>query len=175
MFQLSAMSVIECLEYYLFRSCYTHPPVTCHLKSTNKRTNRSRLVIFIPINITDILFLQKPDNVDEAPLQAVVLADSYNRRFEVLCTDQPRVLLPLCSTPLLAWTLESLSLSKVKQVFIFCGVHADKIRAFIESSPYRAMLDIHCLSSQTAQSAGDALRELDDMHVSRLPIIIISR
>lgn len=113
--------------------------------------------------------------MDEAPLQAVVLADSYNRRFEVLCTDQPRVLLPLCSTPLLAWTLESLSLSKVKQVFIFCGVHADKIRAFIESSPYRAMLDIHCLSSQTARSAGDALRELDDMHVSRLPIIIISR
>ncbi|OWZ59985.1 hypothetical protein LQV05_000501 [Cryptococcus neoformans] len=108
---------------------------------------------------------QKPDNVDEAPLQAVVLADSYNRRFEVLCTDQPRVLLPLCSTPLLAWTLESLSLSKVKQVFIFCGVHADKIRAFIESSPYKAMLDIHCLSSQTARSAGDALRELDDMHV----------
>lgn len=30
------------------------------------------------------------------------------------------------------WTLESLSHSKVKQVFIFCGVHADKIRAFVE-------------------------------------------
>lgn len=110
--------------------------------------------------------------MDEAPLQAVVLADSYNRRFEVLCTDQPRVLLPLCSTPLLAWTLESLSLSKVKQVFIFCGVHADKIRAFVESSPYRAMLDIHCLSSQTARSAGDALRELDDMHVSHLSSVL---
>ncbi|OCF34920.1 translation initiation factor eIF-2B subunit epsilon [Kwoniella heveanensis BCC8398] len=107
----------------------------------------------------------KADNVNEAPLQAVVLADSYNRRFEVLCQDQPRVLLPLCSTPLLAWTLESLSLSKVRQVFVFCGVHADKIRAFIESSPYRHTLDIQCLSSQTAMSAGDALRELDDMHV----------
>ncbi|WRT63187.1 uncharacterized protein IL334_000090 [Kwoniella shivajii] len=107
----------------------------------------------------------KADNVDEAPLQAVVLADSYNRRFEVLCNDQPRVLLPLCSTPLLAWTLESLSLSKVKQVFIFCGVHSEKIRSFVESSPYRHTLDIQCLSSQTARSAGDALRELDDMHV----------
>ncbi len=70
----------------------------------------------------------KPDTVDEPPLQAVVLADSYNRRFEVLCADQPRVLLPLCSTPLLAWTLESLSLSRVKQVFVFCGVHAERIR-----------------------------------------------
>ena len=73
----------------------------------------------------------KADVVDEAPLQAVVLADSYNRRFEVLCSDQPRVLLPLCSIPLLSWTLESLSLSKVKQVFIFCGVHADKIRNYV--------------------------------------------
>jgi translation initiation factor eIF-2B subunit epsilon len=61
----------------------------------------------------------------------VVLADSYNRRFEVLCLDQPRILLPLCGIPLLAYTLESLSHSKVKQVFIFCGVHADKIREFV--------------------------------------------
>ena len=73
----------------------------------------------------------KADIVDDAPLQAVVLADSYNRRFEVLCSDQPRVLLPLCSIPLLAWTLENLSLSKVKQVFIFCGVHSEKIRDFV--------------------------------------------
>lgn len=62
-----------------------------------------------------------------------MLADSYNRRFEVLCLDQPRILLPLCSTPLLAWTLESLSLSKVKQVFVFCGVHADKIKEWVRS------------------------------------------
>nr|XP_019048160.1 translation initiation factor eIF-2B subunit epsilon [Kwoniella bestiolae CBS 10118]OCF27090.1 translation initiation factor eIF-2B subunit epsilon [Kwoniella bestiolae CBS 10118] len=117
----------------------------------------------------------KADNVDEAPLQAVILADSYNRRFEVLCSDQPRVLLPLCSTPLLAWTLESLSLSKVKQVFVFCGVHSDKIRAFIETSPYRHTLDIQCLSSQTAMSAGDALRELDDMSVlnAENPFILV--
>ncbi|ORY23264.1 nucleotide-diphospho-sugar transferase [Naematelia encephala] len=107
----------------------------------------------------------KGDAVEGPLLQAVVLADSYNRRFEVLCLDQPRVLLPLCSTPLLSWTLESLALSKVKQVFIFCGVHADKIRDFVASSPYNSTLDIQCLSSKTARTAGDALRELDAMHV----------
>jgi hypothetical protein len=74
---------------------------------------------------------EKKDNVDEAPLQAVILADSYNRRFEVLCSDTPRILLPLCSTPLLTWTLEALSLSRVKQVFVFCGVHADQVREFV--------------------------------------------
>lgn len=29
--------------------------------------------------------------IDEEPLQAVVLADSFNKRFEVLCVDKPRV------------------------------------------------------------------------------------
>ncbi|KAK4685960.1 translation initiation factor eIF-2B subunit epsilon, partial [Tremellales sp. Uapishka_1] len=106
----------------------------------------------------------KPET-EEAPLQAILLADSYNRRFEVMCTDKPRILLPLCSTPLLSWTLESLSLSKVKQVFIFCGVHADKIREYIADTPFRSILDIQCFASQTAMSAGDALRELDSMNV----------
>ncbi|BEI83791.1 hypothetical protein CcaverHIS002_0403950 [Cutaneotrichosporon cavernicola] len=106
---------------------------------------------------------KRAENGDEPVLQAVVLADSYNRRFEVLCLDQPRILLPLCGIPLLTYTLESLSLSKVKQVFIFCGVHADKIREFVANSPFNRLLDIQCLASQTARSGGDALRELDDM------------
>lgn len=33
------------------------------------------------------------------------------------------------------------------------------------TSPYRHTLDIQCLVSKNAMSAGDALRELDDMHV----------
>ncbi|GMK58734.1 hypothetical protein CspeluHIS016_0601760 [Cutaneotrichosporon spelunceum] len=106
---------------------------------------------------------KRSENGDEPLLQAVILADSYNRRFEVLCVDQPRILLPLCGIPLLAYTLESLSQSKVKQVFIFCGVHADKIREFAANSPFNRLLDIQCLASQTARSGGDALRELDDM------------
>lgn len=77
------------------------------------------------------LTFQKGEGGDEPVLQAVILADSYNRRFEVLCLDLPRILLPLCGTPLLTWTLESLSLGGVKQVFIFCGVHAEKIRQFV--------------------------------------------
>ena len=34
------------------------------------------------------------------------------------------------------------------------------------TSPYRFTLDIQCLSSTNARTAGDALRELDAMHVS---------
>lgn len=85
--------------------------------------------------------------VDEAPLQAVVLADSYNRRFEVMCSDRPRILLPFCSTPLLAWTLEALVVSKVKQVFLFCGAHADQIRSYVEYVPFLSKAMRPCRSS----------------------------
>jgi hypothetical protein len=105
---------------------------------TALRTNRICFLSLLtmsdkpPVLSSDANASQQKDNVDEAPLQAVILADSYNRRFEVLCSDTPRILLPLCSTPLLSWTLESLSLSKVRQVFVFCGVHADKVKEYVE-------------------------------------------
>ncbi|KAL1405357.1 translation initiation factor eIF-2B epsilon subunit, GEF [Vanrija albida] len=107
----------------------------------------------------------KGQNGDEAPLQAVVMADSFNRRFEVLCVDQPRMLLPLCSTPLLTWTLESLSLSGVKQVFIFANAHADQVREFVDKSPFNDVLDIQTISNKTSRTAGDALRHLDTMDI----------
>ena len=71
------------------------------------------------------------EGADEEPLQAVILADSFNKRFQVLCVDRPRCLLPLLGVPLLAWTLESLSLSNVKDVIVFCGVHAEDIKEWV--------------------------------------------
>jgi translation initiation factor eIF-2B subunit epsilon len=71
------------------------------------------------------------EGAEEEPLQAVILADSFNKRFQVLCVDRPRCLLPLLGVPLLAWTLESLSLSNVKDVIVFCGVHAEDIKEWV--------------------------------------------
>lgn len=34
---------------------------------------------------------QDLDGAEQDPLQAVILADSFNRRFDVLCVDKPRV------------------------------------------------------------------------------------
>ena len=31
------------------------------------------------------------ESAEQDPLQAVILADSFNRRFDVLCVDKPRV------------------------------------------------------------------------------------
>jgi translation initiation factor eIF-2B subunit epsilon len=45
----------------------------------------------------------------------------------------------------------------------------------LRSSPYRTLLDIICLSSQTARTPGDALRELDSMGVSWRDVIDSAR
>jgi translation initiation factor eIF-2B subunit epsilon len=94
---------------------------------------------------------QDLEGAEHDPLQAVILADSFNRRFDVLCVDKPRVgeveegdenlahafvsifqcLLPMLGVPLLAWTLESLSLSNITEVIIFCTAHADAIREYV--------------------------------------------
>ncbi|KAJ9108321.1 hypothetical protein QFC20_003482 [Naganishia adeliensis] len=112
---------------------------------------------------------------EQDPLQAVILADSFNRRFDVLCVDKPRCLLPMLGVPLLAWTLESLSLSNITEVIIFCTAHADAIREYVASSPYNKTLNVQCVSDSLSRSAGDALRKLDSMQIinPKVPFLLL--
>jgi translation initiation factor eIF-2B subunit epsilon len=85
---------------------------------------------------------------EEDVLQAVILADSFNTKFEPLSVDTPRVskpcdlpaitvsvfpqvLLPVCNAPLLDWTFESLASAGVDEVFVFCVAHVDQIKEAI--------------------------------------------
>lgn len=68
---------------------------------------------------------------EEEPLQAVVLADSFDSRFTPLTLHTPRCLLPMCNVPLLEWTFEALALAGVSEVFVVCRSHFDKIKAAI--------------------------------------------
>jgi translation initiation factor eIF-2B subunit epsilon len=86
---------------------------------------------------------------DDEVLQAVILADSFNKRFKPLTTRKPRVslhfhqlvdqflfstsqcLLPVCNASLLDWTFESLALAGVQEIFVVCRSHADLVKAAI--------------------------------------------
>jgi translation initiation factor eIF-2B subunit epsilon len=87
------------------------------------------------------------DDEDDV-LQAVILADSFNKRFKPLTTRKPRVsiiqlsvdqflcsisqcLLPICNASLLDWTFESLALAGVQEIFVVCRSHADLVKAAI--------------------------------------------
>ncbi|KAJ2958430.1 hypothetical protein NQZ79_g5982 [Umbelopsis isabellina] len=113
----------------------------------------------------------------EQPLQAVVLADSYNSRFMPLTYEKPRCLLPVCNVPLIDYTLEFLAISGVQEVFVIATMHAEQIKAHIESSKWSrrndSTLQVEVIHASECLSVGDALRELDARQLISTDFILV--
>lgn len=70
---------------------------------------------------------------DDDSLTAVVVADSFDARFQPLTSQGPRCLLPLVNQPLLAHTLELLSVTaQVADILVVCCSHSEAISQYIE-------------------------------------------
>ncbi|PKY07353.1 putative translation initiation factor eif-2b epsilon subunit [Aspergillus campestris IBT 28561] len=113
----------------------------------------------------------------EETLQAVVLADTFETRFEPFTLDQPRCLLPLANTPLLEYTFEFLANAGVEEVFLYGGAHSDKLEKYINASKWRAssspFTKLTFLKS-TSTSVGDVMRDLDGKHLITGDFIVVS-
>ncbi|KAJ7710005.1 nucleotide-diphospho-sugar transferase [Mycena rosella] len=103
------------------------------------------------------------DEEDEV-LQAVILADSFDKRFRPLTTRKPRCLLPICNAPLLDWTFESLALAGVQEIFVICRSHAEQVKAAIRESkwsrPGSGIKIVPIMTAKETFSAGDAMRDV---------------
>ncbi|KIK99306.1 hypothetical protein PAXRUDRAFT_822932 [Paxillus rubicundulus Ve08.2h10] len=101
---------------------------------------------------------------EEEVLQAVVLADSFNKRFSPLTAHQPRCLLPICNAPLLDWTFESLALAGVQEIFVICRSHAELVKAAIKNSkwskPSAGLKIVPIVTAKETFSPGDAMRDI---------------
>lgn len=76
---------------------------------------------------------QSKDVTDrEDPLQAVVLADSFETRFYPFTLEKPRCLLPLANAPLIEYTLEYLASSGIEEVFVYCSAHVEHIEQYLQ-------------------------------------------
>lgn len=100
----------------------------------------------------------------EQVLQAVVIADTFEKRFLPFTLERPRCLLPLLNTPLIEYTLEFLASAGVNEIYLYAGAHSDQVEAYINasewkapSSPFQKFIFIRT----TAASVGDILRDLD--------------
>ncbi|KAI9164442.1 translation initiation factor eIF-2B epsilon subunit, GEF [Blastocladiella emersonii ATCC 22665] len=121
---------------------------------------------------------QQQQNIEpEEILQAVVVADSFDQQFMPLTADLPRCLLPLCNVPLIEYTLEFLAVADVKEVFIVCCAHSQKIKEYIlasqwseETSPMR----VHVIVSRSSMSMGDVLRELDTKSLIKSDFVLVN-
>jgi translation initiation factor eIF-2B subunit epsilon len=111
----------------------------------------------------------------EQKLQAILLADSFQKSFRPITWEQPKVLLPLVNVPMLEYTVEFLAQNGVEEIFIFCVWHAEMLQSYINNSKWPSNIAVKCISSSACLSAGDALRELDALGVIRSdPFILIS-
>lgn len=112
----------------------------------------------------------------EAPLQAILFADSFTETFRPISLEMPKVLLPLANVPMLEYSLEFLASSGVKEVILFCTHHVEQIEAFIRNDSQMAKrIDVRCLSSPSCITAGDALREIDRQQlIQSNPFVLMS-
>ncbi|KDQ60712.1 hypothetical protein JAAARDRAFT_190866 [Jaapia argillacea MUCL 33604] len=101
---------------------------------------------------------------EEEILQAIILADSFNKRFKPLTATKPRCLLPICNAPLLDWTFESLALAGVQEIFVICRSHAELVKAAIRDSkwskPSSGLKIVPILTAKETFSPGDAMRDI---------------
>ena len=54
-------------------------------------------------------------------IQAVILADSFTNTCRPISLEMPKVLFPLCGTPMLDYVLEFLEAANIDEVLVFCS------------------------------------------------------
>ncbi|KAI0302086.1 nucleotide-diphospho-sugar transferase [Russula brevipes] len=117
------------------------------------------------------------DEADEV-LQAVILADSFNKRFKPLTNERPKCLLPICNAPLFDWTLESLALAGVQEVFVICRSHAEQVKAAIQNSrwshPSTGLKIVPVMTAKETFSPGDAMRDIYTHGIITSDFVLVS-
>uniref|UniRef100_A0AAQ4RG31 EIF-2B GDP-GTP exchange factor subunit epsilon n=1 Tax=Gasterosteus aculeatus aculeatus TaxID=481459 RepID=A0AAQ4RG31_GASAC len=113
---------------------------------------------------------------EEQPLQAVLVADSFNRRFFPVTKDQPRALLPLGNVAMIDYTLEFLTSTGVQETFVFCCWMASEIKEHLLSSKWCRQSSpntVHIITSEQYRSLGDVLRDVDAKSLLRSDFVLI--
>uniref|UniRef100_A0AAQ6I899 Translation initiation factor eIF2B subunit epsilon n=1 Tax=Anabas testudineus TaxID=64144 RepID=A0AAQ6I899_ANATE len=117
------------------------------------------------------------DQEEEEPLlQAVLVADSFNRRFFPVTKDQPRALLPLGNAAMIDYTLEFLTSTGVQETFIFCCWMASKIKDHLLKSKWcrpSSPNTVHIITSDLYRSLGDVLRDVDAKNLVRSDFVLV--
>lgn len=113
---------------------------------------------------------------EQVPLQALLVADSFNRRFFPISKDQPRALLPLANVAMIDYTLEFLTATGVQETFVYCCWMASKIREHLQKSKWcrpTSQNTVRIITSDLFRSLGDVLRDVDAKSLVRSDFILV--
>ncbi|XP_049865446.1 translation initiation factor eIF-2B subunit epsilon [Pectinophora gossypiella] len=102
----------------------------------------------------------------ENVVQAVVIMDTFNNNFTPISKSKPMALVTVAGVPLLDYTLESLALGGVGETILFCCQDGAKIKDHIKNktenkAPWSINMDVQVFTSDTCQTMGDVMREID--------------
>ncbi|KAL7239292.1 hypothetical protein ACSBR2_005237 [Camellia fascicularis] len=116
------------------------------------------------------------EELARAPLQAVLLADSFAQKFRPITLERPKVLLPLVNIPMIDYTLAWLESAGVEEVFVFCCAHSRQVIDYLNNSKWfgQPNFTIKTIESHNSVSAGDALRLIYEQNVIYEDFILIS-
>lgn len=119
----------------------------------------------------------KGEETKEDPLQAVVVADTFETKFAPFSVDRPRCLIPLANTPLIEYTLEFLASGGVQEVIFYAGAHIEQVETYLNASkwlsstsPFRKFTMLRCM----ATSVGDMMRDLDQKQLINGDFVCVS-
>eukprot|EP00474_Spongospora_subterranea_P010391 CRZ10849.1 hypothetical protein [Spongospora subterranea] len=105
----------------------------------------------------------------EVPLQALVLADSFYRRFSPLTKTRPKALLPLVNLPLITYALHFLHRSGVNEAFIVVRAFPAMIREHCQQmrASFPSMRMTILMVNESCSSVGDVLRHVHQLEIIR--------
>ncbi|XP_061493488.1 translation initiation factor eIF-2B subunit epsilon [Rhineura floridana] len=118
-----------------------------------------------------------PQEEPPPPLQAVLVADSFNRRFFPISKDRPRALIPLANVAMIDYTLEFLTATGVEETFVFCCWKSAEIKEHLLKSKWchpSSPNTIRFVTSDLYRSLGDVLRDVDAKSLVRSDFILVS-
>ncbi|XP_053599971.1 translation initiation factor eIF2B subunit epsilon [Plodia interpunctella] len=102
----------------------------------------------------------------ENVVQAVVIMETFNNNFDPICKNKPVAFLPIAGVPLIDYVLESLALGGVGETILFCSEDGAKVKEHLRKSsekkaPWSITMEVHIIMSDTCQTMGDVMREID--------------
>ncbi|XP_066476115.1 translation initiation factor eIF2B subunit epsilon [Tiliqua scincoides] len=119
----------------------------------------------------------EPQEEPPPPLQAVLVADSFDRRFLPISKDRPRALIPLANVAMIEYTLEFLTATGVEETFVFCCWKSAEIKEHLLKSKWCRLTSPNTLrfvTSDLYRSLGDVLRDVDAKSLVRSDFILVS-
>lgn len=75
------------------------------------------------------------------PARAVILAAGLGTRLRPLTAELPKPMVPVCGRPIITTILDGLRLAGIREIYIVCGWHKEKLLPLRESYPEVQFID----------------------------------